>query len=128
MQIKKIKGIVINETYYGESSKILHVLTQYGNIGILAKGCRNIKNKFRSVCQKFVYANFNVYYKKDGLSTLVDVELLNDLGNVKTDLKQIGYLTYLFDLAVQVMKEYEPLKVFEILEKAVLKITACRSV
>ena len=44
MTIESFEGIIISETNYSESSKILNVLTdKYGLIGIMSKGCRNIK-------------------------------------------------------------------------------------
>ena len=40
-EIKKIEGIVIGDTNYSESSKILNILTKdYGIIGVISKGCR----------------------------------------------------------------------------------------
>ena len=44
MKIVDVKGLVLNETNYSDSSKILNVLTsEYGLIGIISKGCRNLK-------------------------------------------------------------------------------------
>ena len=45
MTIESFEGIIISETNYSESSKILNVLTdKYGLIGVMSKGCRNIKS------------------------------------------------------------------------------------
>ena len=64
MEIVKTEGIVIGETNYSESSKILKVLTKnYGIISIMSKGCRNLKSKLRGVSSKLVYATFQFYYK-----------------------------------------------------------------
>ena len=42
----KTRGIVLSETSYSETSKILNVLTEdYGMIGIISKGC-NSPNTF----------------------------------------------------------------------------------
>ena len=44
MKIETLEGIILSETNYSESSKILNVLTkEYGLIGVISKGCRNIK-------------------------------------------------------------------------------------
>ena len=41
-----IKGVVVKEVNYGESDKILTVLTaEDGIISVIAKRCRNLKNK-----------------------------------------------------------------------------------
>ena len=63
MVIEKVKGIILSETNYSESSKVLNVLTkEHGKIGVISKGCRNLKSKLRSVSMKFTYGYFNIYY------------------------------------------------------------------
>lgn len=123
MQIEKTKGIVITDTSYSESSKILNILTkEYGLIGVISKGCKNIKSKLRSVSTKFTYGYFYINYKENNLSTLLDVDVLNEFKNIKTDLNKIGYASYLVDFAKQVSKENESEDIFDILEAALLKI------
>ena len=62
-EIKKIEGIVIGDTNYSESSKILNILTKdYGIIGVMSKGCRKVKSNLRVVSNKLTYGDFNIYY------------------------------------------------------------------
>ena len=123
MQVVKTKGIIVSDTNYSESSKILNVLTkEYGLIGVISKGCRNIKSKLRSVSTKFTYGYFHISYKENGLSTLIEVDTLNEFKNIKTNLTKIGYCSYLIDFAKQVSKEESDEEVFNILEGALLKI------
>ena len=119
----KVKGIVINDTNYSESSKILHLLTsEYGLIGVISKGCRNYKSKLRSVSMKLTYGYFYINYKEDGLSTLTEVDIIDELKNIKTDLVRIGYSSYLIDLAKQVVNQNQNEEIFNILEVSLLKI------
>ena len=119
----KVKGIIISETNYSESSKVLNILTkEHGNIGVIAKGCRNYKSKLRSVSMKLTYAYFYINYKEDGLSTLTEADIIDELKNIKTDLVRIGYSSYLIDLAKQVIKQTNSDEIFSILENALLKI------
>ena len=68
MKIVDVKGLVLSETNYSDSSKILNVLTkEYGCIGILSKGCRNLKSKLRGASRKLLYGTFHFYYKEKGL-------------------------------------------------------------
>lgn len=123
MQNLKVKGIIINDTNYSESSKILHILTEdYGLIGVISKGCRNLKSKLRSTSIKFTYGYFYLSYKENSLSTLLEVDVLNEFKNIKTNLTKIGYAFYLLDFARQVVKESESKYIFRILEAALLKI------
>lgn len=121
--ITKVKGIIINDTNYLESSKILHVLTkEYGKIGILSKGCRNIKSSLRAGSLKLTYGYFNIYYKENTLSLLKEVDIIDEFINIKKDLTKIGYAFYLLNLSDQVYKESNEKEVFDILESSLLKI------
>jgi len=76
--IEKVEGIVISETNYSESSKILNIFTkEYGKIGVLSKGCRKMKSPLRSVSNKLIYGFFHIYYKENGLSALIAVHIID---------------------------------------------------
>ncbi len=122
MTIEKVEGIVVSETNYSESSKILNIYTkEYGIIGVLSKGCRKIKSNLRSVSTKLTYGYFHIYYKEDKLSTLIAVDLIHSLKNIKSDIKKISYVSYIVDLSIQVEKESK-VNNFDLLKSCILKI------
>ena len=44
MKIEKIEGVVVNEKDYGETSKLVYIMTRkYGLISVMAKGAKKIK-------------------------------------------------------------------------------------
>ena len=123
MKIESFEGIILTETNYSESSKILNVLTNdRGIIGVMSKGCRNIKSKLRGVSRKLVYGTFHVYYKENGLSTLIGVDLINSFSKSMMDLERISYCAYLLDLTHQVVKQNDDNEIFELLKDTLLKI------
>lgn len=123
MKIEKVLGIIISDVNYGESSKVLNVFTkEHGRIGIISKGCRNLKSKLRSVSTKLTYGYFNIYYKEEGLSTLISVDILNELIKTKKDLIKIGCSAYLLDLTNQVLKQTNNKEIFPILISSIEKI------
>ena len=123
MKIEKVIGIVLSDTNYSESSKILNVLTkEHGKIGIISKGCRNLKSSLRSVSSKLTYGYFNIYYKQEGLSVLISVDIINDFSNIKQDLFKIGYATFLSDLTNQVLKETSSDEIFDLFINVLIKI------
>lgn len=123
MKIDSFEGIILSETNYSESSKILNVLTdKYGLIGIMSKGCRNIKSKLRGVSRKLLYGKFNVYYKENGLSTLISVDVLNSFSNTLMDLRRISHSSYIIDLTYQVLKQNDSDEIFDILKDTLIKI------
>lgn len=123
MKIDSFEGIILTETNYSESSKILNVLTEdRGVIGIMSKGCRNIKSKLRGVSRKLIYGKFHVYYKENGMSTLIGVDLINSFSKTMMDLERISYASYLLDLTYQVVRQNDDNEVFALLRDTLLKI------
>ena len=123
MKIEEVEGIVLSETNYSESSKILNVLTkEHKTIGIISKGCRNMKSKLRAVSRKMMYGKFHIYYKENGLSTLIGVDVINSFNHILTDLTKISYASYIIDLIIQVTKQNEEDNLFDLLKATLLKI------
>ena len=123
MKIDSFEGIILTETNYSESSKILNVLTNdRGVVGVMSKGCRNVKSKLRGVSRKLIYGKFHVYYKENGLSTLIGVDVINSFSKTMMDLERISFALYLLDLSGQVVKQNDDNEIFELLKDTLLKI------
>ena len=123
MKIESFEGIILSETNYSESSKILNVLTdKFGLIGIMSKGCRNIKSKLRGVSRKLVYGKFNVYYKPNGLSTLISIDVINSFSKTLMDLEKISYASFIIDLTHQVVKQNDSDDIFNLIKNTLIKI------
>ena len=123
MKIESVEGIIISETNYSESSKILNVLTkEHGLIGIMSKGCRNMKSKLRGVSRKLLYGTLHIYYKPNGLSTLIGVDVISSFSDTLMDLERISYASYILDLVGQVVKQNEEEGIFDLLKDTLLKI------
>ena len=120
--LKKIEGIIVNVIDYGETSKIINILTGEGIIGAIAKGAKSIKSPLRSFTQTLTYGSFNLYYKDDKLSTLKDVDVINDFKNIKKDIILISYMSFLCDLATQIMKQNQNEDIFKLLISCLDKI------
>ena len=123
MAIKKVEGIILSETNYSESSKILNVLTKdYGLISVISKGCRRIKSKLRSVSSILTFGNFYIYYKEKGLSNLTEVDLIDSFKNIKNNLDNISYASYLTELTLQVVKQHNDTDIYNIFISSLKKI------
>ena len=118
-----VEGIVINTKNYGDTSKIIDILTkEYGVIGVMAKGCKSLKSNLRSVTDKLTYANFTIYYKKDKLSLLSEASVINNFSNIKKDIEKISYASFLLDLTNQVYKQSESEELYDLLISSLIKI------
>ncbi len=121
--IEKTEGIILSVIDYGETSKILNVITkQYGIIGIIAKGAKNYKSDLRSVTDKLTYGSFNIYYKKDKLSILSSVDVIDNFKSIKKNIDKISYASFLLELTGQVIKQYYHEDIYNILINSLIKI------
>lgn len=121
--IEKVEGIIYSCQDYGETSKILNIITkEYGIIGVIAKGCKSIKSNLRSVTDKLTYGYFHIYYKKEKLSILSNVDVIDNFKNIKKDINKISYASYLLELTSQVIKQTYKNNVYELLINSLIKI------
>lgn len=121
--IEKVEGIVLNVRSYGETSKILNVLTkEHGIIGLIAKGAKNMKSELRSVTDKLTYGYFHIYYRENKLSNLTSVDIKNPFKKIKSDIKKISYASFLLELTEQVYKQNGDDKIYDLLIAGLLKI------
>ena len=120
--IEKVEGIVINEKAYGETSKIINVITkEYGIIGIIAKWARTLKSEFRVSTAKLSYAYFNIIYKEGKLSTLVSADIINPFKSIIKDINKISYAVYILELSEQVVKQTNQ-NIFDLMLSGLIKI------
>ena len=118
-----IEGVILSETPYGETSKIINVLTkEKGIIGIMCKGAKSMKSPLRALTMTYTYARFYIYYKEDKLSTLKDVDLINSFNRIKQDIMLISYANYLSELTTQVLKQEYDENIYNILVSSLIKL------
>lgn len=123
MKIEEVEGIIVRETNYSESSKILNILTkEKGLIGVMSKGCRNMKNKLRGVSRKLLYGRFHIYYKENGMSTLIEVDVKNSYSKILSNFDGTCYASYLLSLVEQVAGQNNDDSLFDLLRSGLDKI------
>ena len=121
--IKKIEGIVVSEIDYKESSKIINILTpDYGIVGFIARGTKQVKNKLSGVTSKLTYGFFHVNYKEKGLSALIEVDVIDNFKNIRRDIGMMSYALYLLELADRVYKHDNDIQIYNLLIASLKKI------
>lgn len=120
--LKSISGVVVSTTDYQENSRILNILTNEGIIGVIAKGCKNLKSPLRVISNKLVYGNFVIYYNESHLSTLKEGSIIDELMNIKSDLNLISYYTYITELTSQIIKQHIDPIIYDIYIDTIMKI------
>ncbi len=123
MKVISVEGIVVSTTDYKESSKIINIFTKdKGIIGCISKGCKNLKSKLRLISEKLAYGTFQLSYRENGLSVLIDGDIKDYFFNIKSDIIKVSYLTYICELSSSVYKESESDEVYPLMESAIMKL------
>lgn len=123
--ITKTEGFILSEVSYGETSKVINVLTkEYGIIGIMCKGVKSMKNHLRALTLQFTYGFFNIYKKEGKLSLLKDVDIIDPFTNIHQDIELLSYLNYLAELTEQVYKETSSEEIFDLFIETIKKLNA----
>lgn len=120
--LKKIRGIVVSEVPYKDSSKVLNILCEEGVIGVISKGCKRINSPLRVISNKLTLGEYVIYYNESKLSTLKEGSVIDNFNNIKNDLNKISHATYITDLVNQVMKQNADPTVFSLYLSALKKI------
>ena len=115
--ITEVTGFIVSELEYGETSKILTIITkEHGTISVISKGCKTTKSPLRSVSSKLIHGVFHIYYKEGKLSTLKSVDVIDRYKNIYADLKMISYASLLLELSSQVIKQNDDSNIYDILK------------
>ena len=121
--IKKVEGIIVSTVNYKESSKIINIFTKEdGIIGVVARGSRNIKSKISATSNILCYGTFHLNYRKESLPSLIEVDIINNLKEIRKDIIKTNYAIYLLELAVGSYRHGQNNNIYPLLITGLIKI------
>ncbi len=95
----KAKGIVIKETQYGESNKMLTIFTkEMGIIRAALYGAKSIKNGKSALGQFLGYSEFQLSEGKGGVYTVTSGTLKEGFFSISEDIEKLSIAVYFSDL------------------------------
>ena len=91
MPIKDIRtmGIVLRRTNYGESDRILNILTPEGKCTAIAKGARKAKSKLAGSIEMFSLIDFNIHFGKGEMGVVTGAKMINYYHEILKDFKKV---------------------------------------
>lgn len=103
--LEKIEGIVIKTIDYGETGKIITILSKkIGKFTALARGAKKPRSRMAAVAQPFTFGQFFVYINR-GLSTVQQGEVINNFRKIKEDIVKTAYTAYITELTDKLLDD-----------------------
>lgn len=110
MSIIETDGIVTREIKYGDSSRILTVITkELGKISVLAGGARSNRSGLLAATQLFSYVSFTLFKSRDkSLYKINNAEIVTSFSSIRNSLDKMAYASYFCDIANNIVQEGAP--------------------
>lgn len=103
MKSFKARGIVLKETFSGESDKyVVLLLKGLGKLSVSAKGARKPNSKFLAGTQPFTYSDFVIY---DGgrFYTMSQIDIIESFYGLRSDFDKLCYANYFLELCDKIL-------------------------
>jgi len=105
---RKIEGIILKRSNFGEADKIVTIFTrEEGKIKVLAKGIRRLKSHRAPHLELFNLVELVVSDGKT-FSTVTEAKTIANHSILKSDLKITGFLFYLSEFLDKILPEHQP--------------------
>ena len=94
----RTKAIVLRRTNYGETDRIINILTPEGQKSVRARGVRKEKSKLAGGIEMFCVSDVVIHEGKSDIGTLTSAKMLVFFQNILTDLTKL-------ELASKILKD-----------------------
>lgn len=121
--LEKIEGIVLRTNDYGETNKIVTMLSrEKGKMAAVARGAKKTKSRLSGVTQPFTHGYFLVQGGR-GLGTMQQGEPLDSMRHIREDLLKTAHAAYIVELIDRTTEDGEGgAFLFELLRKSLAAV------
>ncbi len=118
MQRLKLTAIVLRTVDYGESDRVVSLLSrERGKLSAFARGARASRRRFGGALEPFTLLEAEVKERPGSdLAVLESVAVTRAFGGIRTDLARIACASYACELSRELVRDHEPhAELFELL-------------
>lgn len=110
MELLKLDGIVLRAVDYGESDRVVTLLTrERGKVSAFARGARASRRRFGGALEPFTLVRAETRSRAGSdLLGLESVSALRAFGGIRGDLARIACAGYAAELARELVRDHEP--------------------
>lgn len=106
--LNKWEGIVLKTKPYGESNKVVTLLTrEAGKVAAMARGAKKPSSRLAGICQPFMHGIFIVHHGR-GMGTLQQGEVIDSMRHIQTDIVATAYASYCVEIVDRLTEQDTP--------------------
>ena len=114
----RTKAIVLRRTKYGETDRILNLLTPEGNYAVLAKGVRKEKSRLAGGIEMFCLSEVTLHEGRGKLATLTSAKMLKFYKNLLTDLDRLEFASNILKDVNKLSDQVSSPELFELVNQS----------
>ena len=85
----RAQGYVIQRTNYGESDRILNIITPLGKFAVIAKSVRKPRSKLAGAVELFTLSDYNIHLGHSELGVLTGARMIEHYSEILKDLERL---------------------------------------
>lgn len=114
----RTQAIVLRRTNYGESDRILNLLTPEGKLAVLARGARKEKSRLAGGIELFSVTEVIIHKGRGSLSTLTGAKMLKFYSNILSDMARLELASECLKKVDRIAEQTDNPEYFEITKQA----------
>ena len=111
MGIVRTQGVITKETKFGETSKIITLITKdFGKISAIANNVRGAKSHLLSGLSLFTYSDIVLYEGKgkDSLFRINEINVIESFKGIRESIDKMAYASYFSEIINKAVNENNP--------------------
>ena len=113
----RTQGIVLHRTNYGETDRILSILTPEGKISVLAKAVRRPGSKLAGGVEMFCLSDIVIHQGRGKLSILTSAKMLTNYHNILSDLEKLEFASQILKSINRITNDVADPEHFQLLKQ-----------
>ncbi len=120
----KTVGYVLRRTNYGETDRILDLITPVGKLAVIARGVRKMQSKLAGSVEPFTRSEFNIHQSRKELGVLTGAKMQQFYRHIITDLGRMELASKILQQVNSAAESTSAAEYFQLVEQSLAAIDA----
>ena len=114
----KTKGYVMQRTNYGESDRILNLITPLGKIAVMTKGVRKPRSKLAGAVELFTLSDYNIHLGRSDLGVLTGARMTKHYSEILKDFERLKLAGFILKKVNTASEHTDSKEFFELVDQS----------